>query len=119
LDEIEDMEDDVLNAEMLGGANITNEELKFIQDKFKGKVRESGKDREKLSKDLDELHYLRAKKLAKFPQNYDAFEPNNMTSFSENRINKILIPDAGFQVTIFICFFFFFFLCYFLISFIS
>jgi phosphatidylinositol phospholipase C delta len=98
LELIEDLEDDV---DLALGGTLTKEEVSFLQEKIQSKraAEHAGgdKENEKLSTELNDLIYLRAKKLAKFPHGYEAFEPNFMTSFSENRINRILQDHNGFQ----------------------
>ncbi len=96
IDDLIDMDD----AVALGGTTLTKDEIAFLQDKIqhkKSNEKAGDEEQQKLSSELTSLIYLRAKKLAKFPQGYEAFEPNYMTSFSENRINRILQGHNGFQ----------------------
>ena len=70
---------------------------KWEKSPRKGKSPRKDK-REKICKSLTDLTYMKARKLHDFPNGYDAFESNNMSSFSETRMNKLLASgDVGFQ----------------------
>lgn len=112
---LEDMEE--MRVEIQKGATLTKEEIAFLEEKMAEKTNrpddeESEKEKEfvfslflflfffsaldsHISSELEALIYLRAKKLPKFPLGYDSFQPNFMTSFGENRINKILRDNDG------------------------
>ena len=88
--------DTELNS-VLGGGTMSHEELAFVTEKLATVRGRGNAEQEKIESDLNALIYLKTKKLAKFPTGYESFSPNNMTSFSENRVNRILQPESGFQ----------------------